>query len=263
MNASTASCPKWLTTLMVCSTLLASAVQAATPEVVVAVIDSGVLAEQALLKDRLLPGYDFISGAKNPKGGRSADFSPDAADAHCAGVQPAAMLRTHGTDVASLVAGTSQRPRTGKDEPSAVKILPVRLFGPCGMSRADLLDALAWSAGLPVANVPDNPHPAQVINLSLAGGKSSCGADLQALVNRLLDKQVFIVAAVGNTYGQNWPNPPTAKASFQSVRWTPTTALKITRRWTPARSFMRLGAHHAPWAPATPRPWCRASLPCC
>jgi len=99
MNASTASCPKWLTTLMVCSTLLASAVQAATPEVVVAVIDSGVLAEQALLKDRLLPGYDFISGAKNPKGGRSADFSPDAADAHCAGVQPAAMLRTHGTDV--------------------------------------------------------------------------------------------------------------------------------------------------------------------
>lgn len=207
MNASTASCPKWLTTLMVCSTLLASAVQAATPEVVVAVIDSGVLAEQALLKDRLLPGYDFISGAKNPKGGRSADFSPNAADAHCAGVQPAAMLRTHGTDVASLVAGTSQRPRTGKDEPSAVKILPVRLFGPCGMSRADLLDALAWSAGLPVANVPDNPHPAQVINLSLAGGKSSCGADLQALVNRLLDKQVFIVAAVGNTYGQKLAEP--------------------------------------------------------
>lgn len=207
MNQAFAFAKTLLTRFLLVCVLSLPAIDIASAEVVVAVIDSGVLADQAPLKGRLLPGYDFVSGAKNLKGGRSSDFSPDAADARCDGVNPSPASYTHGTDVASLIASMQQDKGDLSDRHRAVKILPVRLFGACGMSRTDLLDALAWAAGLPVANVPINPHPAQVINLSLAGGRSSCGADLQALVQHLLKKQVFIVAAVGNSYGQKLAEP--------------------------------------------------------
>jgi serine protease len=79
------------------------------------------------------------------------------------------------------------------------------------MSRSDLLDAIAWAAGLPVAGVPDNPHPARVINMSIAGGLSVCGADLQRLVTRLIEKRIFIVAAAGNNFHKPLPEPANCK----------------------------------------------------
>jgi subtilisin family serine protease len=54
-------------------------------EVVVAVIDAGVLQGHPSLEGRLLPGYDFLSATHNPKGGRSANFSPDARETKCTG----------------------------------------------------------------------------------------------------------------------------------------------------------------------------------
>jgi serine protease len=114
-------------------------------------------------------------------------------------------LRTHGTEVASLIAGNGVDGVYGVN-PSA-KVLPIRLFGACSMSRNDLLDAISWAAGLPVAGVPDNPNPANVINMSIAGGLSVCGADLQRLINRVLEKKVFIVAAAGNNFHKPLPEP--------------------------------------------------------
>ena len=90
--------------------------------------------------------------------------------------------------------------------PSA-KILPIRLFGSCPIARADLLDAMAWAGGLPVTGVPINPNPARVINLSFSGGKAMCGPDLQLLVDRLVKRNIFVVAAVGNTFGKKLVEP--------------------------------------------------------
>jgi serine protease len=87
------------------------------------------------------------------------------------------------------------------------KILPIRLFGACHMSRQDLLDAIAWAAGIPVAGVPDNPHPADIINMSIAGGLSVCGMDLQRLIDRVIEKNIFIVAAAGNNFHKPLPEP--------------------------------------------------------
>ncbi len=174
-------------------------------EIVVAVIDGGVLLNHPSLSGRLLPGYDFMSAPNNLKGGRSADVRPDPLDAKCGERGASRPYRTHGTEVASLIAGNGHDGVTGVN-PSA-KILPIRLFGACHMSRADLLDALAWAAGLPVAAVPVNPNPARVVNLSFAGGKSVCGDDLQHVLDHMAKKNIFVVAAVGNTFGKRLTEP--------------------------------------------------------
>lgn len=174
-------------------------------EVVVAVIDSGVLPDHPSLKGRLLPGYDMISGANNLRGARSQDFTPDARDASCGDRLSSSTFRTHGTEIASLIAGNGAEGVYGVN-PTA-KIVPVRLFGACRTSRADMLDAIAWSAGLPVEGAPVNANPAKVINLSFYGGKNTCGADLQALINKLNQKNIFLVAASGNSFGRKLMEP--------------------------------------------------------
>lgn len=174
-------------------------------EVVVAVIDGGVLSSHPSLSGRLLPGFDMLSAPHNIKGGRSTDFSPDPRDTKCGGRLASGAYRTHGTEVASLIAGNGRDGVTGVN-PRA-KILPVRLFGSCHMSRSDLLDSLAWAVGMPVAGVSTNPNPAQVINLSFAGGKTICGDDLQQLLDRVAKKNIFVVAAVGNTFGKRLAEP--------------------------------------------------------
>lgn len=173
--------------------------------IVVAVIDSGVLAAHPSLSGQLLPGYDMLSAPNNLKGDRSTDFSPDARDAWCGQRLVSNTFRTHGTEVASLIAGNGVDGVYGVN-PSA-KLVPIRLFGACNMSRPDLLDAIAWAAGLPVAGVPTNPHPARVINMSIAGGLSVCGPDLQQVINRVLEKKVFVVAAAGNNFHKPLPEP--------------------------------------------------------
>lgn len=174
-------------------------------EVVVAVIDSGVLSNHPSLEGRLLPGYDMLSPPLNLRGARSADYAPDARDAKCGERVTSATFRTHGTEVSSLIAGNGKDGVRGVN-PNA-KILPIRLFGSCPMTRADLLDAMAWAGGLPVAGVPQNANPARIINLSFSGGKRVCGPDLQNLVDRLAKKNIFVVAAVGNTFGKKLAEP--------------------------------------------------------
>ncbi len=174
-------------------------------EVVVAVIDSGVLPNHPSLSGSLLPGYDMVSAPNNLKGGRSADFAPDARDAKCGKSITSNTYRTHGTEVASLIAGNGLDGVMGVN-PSA-KILPIRLFGSCRISRSDLLDSIAWAAGITVVGVPKNPNPAHVINLSFSGGKAVCDDDLQQLLERIAKKKIFVVAAVGNTFGKRLTEP--------------------------------------------------------
>lgn len=174
-------------------------------EVVVAVIDSGVLANHPSLEGRLLPGYDLLSPPNNLRGARSADFSPDLRDAKCDGRITSNAFRTHGTEISSLIAGNGADGVRGVN-PSA-KIVPIRLFGSCPMNRSDLLDAISWAAGFPVEGTPINSNPAKVINLSFSGGKQVCGADLQKLLDRVAKKNIFVVAAVGNTFGKKITEP--------------------------------------------------------
>jgi serine protease len=184
-------------------------IKAGPHQIVVAVIDSGVLASHPSLSGQLLPGYDMLSAPNNLRGDRSTDFSPDERDARCGQRLVSGAFRTHGTEVASLIAGNGVDGVFGVN-PSA-KILPIRLFGACSMTRKDMLDAILWAAGLPVAGIPTNPHPARVINMSIAGGLSVCGADLQQVINRVIERKVFVVAAAGNNFHKPLPEPANCK----------------------------------------------------
>lgn len=186
-----------------------SEVNTPRPPVVVAVIDSGVLADHPSLEGRLLPGADLVSGPWSQRGGRSTNPTPDERNAQCDGVPAQGPYRTHGTEVASVVVGNGQGGVVGV-APKAM-VLPVRVMSACGMSRQDLIDSLAWSAGLPVEGLPLNANPAQVINLSLTGGLFHCGRDIQAMINKLVERNIFVVVAAGNTFHQRLREPANCK----------------------------------------------------
>jgi serine protease len=182
-----------------------STIKSGPHQIVVAVIDSGVMAVHPSLQGQILPGYDMLSPPNNLRGGRSTNYAPDERDARCGQRLISGAFRTHGTEVASLIAANGGEGVYGVN--SGAKILPIRLFGACSMSRSDLLDAIAWAAGLPVEGAPLNPNPARVINMSIAGGLPVCGADLQRLITRVIEKKIFIIAAAGNNFHKPLPEP--------------------------------------------------------
>ena len=173
--------------------------------VVVAIIDSGVLSAHPALSGRLLPGFDMQSGQNNLRGQRSELFEPEAPNLNCRDMAVSPSYRTHGTEVASLIAGNGHDNVWGVN-PEA-KILPIRVVGPCPMTRRDIHDAMSWAAGLHVPDVPPNPNPAQIINISFSGGGFTCAASTQLLVNHLVSRGIFIVAAGGNTFGKRLQEP--------------------------------------------------------
>jgi serine protease len=62
------------------------------------------------------------------------------------------------------------------------------------------MTGMQWAAGLSVSGVPDNPYPADIINLSL-GGTGTCLSDYQAVINTLNAMGVLMVASAGNSNG--------------------------------------------------------------
>jgi serine protease len=79
----------------------------------------------------------------------------------------------------------------------AARILPVRVLGKCGGFDSDIIDGMRWAAGLPVTGAPDNPNPANIINLSL-GGDDACSAAYQSAVDEINARGTLIIASVGN-----------------------------------------------------------------
>jgi serine protease len=79
-------------------------------------------------------------------------------------------------------------------------ILPVRALGKCGGYDSDIIAGIQWAAGMSVSGVPDNPYPADIINLSL-GGSGGCGSNYTSLVNSLTSMGVLVVASAGNESG--------------------------------------------------------------
>lgn len=138
--------------------------------VTVAVVDTGVTLNHPDLKDRLLPGRDFVDGDRVPQ-----DVSG------------------HGTHVTGLIGADG----AVMGAAPGARLLPVRVIGPNGGTVADLVRGLLWAAGLDPSD--PNPNPAQVINLSL--GTPEYSEALQAAVKRVLDAGVILVAATGNDGG--------------------------------------------------------------
>ncbi|WP_157448807.1 S8 family serine peptidase [Deinococcus peraridilitoris] len=137
----------------------------------VAVIDTGIALRHPDLQDNLLPGYDFVD---------EDSVADDRAG--------------HGTHVAGLIAANGQV--TGA-APKA-KLVPVRVLdGDKGGSAFTVAQGILWAAGL--LDDHPNPHPAQVINLSL--GTPDDSEAMREAVARVQAAGVLVVAATGNSGG--------------------------------------------------------------
>ncbi len=180
------------------------------PNVTVAVIDTGILPDHPDISGspNLGAGYDMISSTfiANDGDGRDADPT-DPGDAisqgECGQGYPPRDFPSswHGTHVA----GTIGVGKTNNGDGVAginwqARILPVRVLGKCGGTTADINDAIRWAAGLSVPGVPNNPQPAQVINLSLGGtGTCSSSPATQSAINDAVAAGTTVVVAAGNS----------------------------------------------------------------
>ncbi len=178
--------------------------------VVVAVLDTGIVAH-ADLAGRVLPGYNFISDPF--MAGNSFGRGPDASDLGdyvtaadlsnpiCGGAV-GSDSSWHGSHVAGTIAAASNNKLGVTGINWVSQVLPVRVLGKCGGLDSDILDGMRWAAGLAVPSVPDNPHPAQILNMSLGGtvpAGTGCPAAWQQAVNALVGAGKLIVAAAGNS----------------------------------------------------------------
>jgi serine protease len=186
----------------------AGAAAATGVSAVVAVLDTGITTHPDLV-GRVLPGYDFVSDPllANDGSGRDADASDpgdwvSAEDRQQARFSGCAEQRSswHGTVIAGLVAANTDNSLGVAGIDRQARILPVRVAGKCGAAVADIVDGMRWAAGLAVAGVPTNPHPARIINISF-GGAAACGREYQAAVDELRRHGVVVVAAAGNDHG--------------------------------------------------------------
>ena len=169
--------------------------------VAVAVIDTGIRPHPDLDAKRM-SGYDMISSTfiANDGGGRDSDPTDggdfdDALD--CATGAYDFMSSWHGTHVAGIIAASTNNGVGMAGVAPNARIVPVRALGRCGGTAEDVADAIRWSAGVPVAGVPNNPNPSRVLNLSL-GGAGPCSSNEQSAVDSALARGAVVVVAAGN-----------------------------------------------------------------
>lgn len=162
--------------------------QPGRPEVIVAVVDSGIDSTHPEFQGQLLPGFDFTPKVPVPGG----DHDGYGHGTHVAGVIGA--KANNGIGIAGIAPGC--------------KLLPVRIFDDFGHSSEGISDAaVIWAVD----------HGAKVINASW--GSPMEGEGFKAALQYALSKDVVFVAAVGNS-GHNDPNYPGASEEAIGVAAT-------------------------------------------
>ena len=167
---------------------------------VIAIVDTGILPDHPDVQSRSVTGlgYDFVS-ADGPNDFFSANDGdgrdPDPTDP--GDVCNGSASSWHGTAVSSAAAANSNNSEGIAGVDWSARLLHARALGICGGTDADIIDAIRWSAGLPVAGIPDNPNPANVVNLSL-GGATECTMAWQDVIDELNELNVIFVMAAGN-----------------------------------------------------------------
>ena len=188
--------------------------------VVIAVLDDGYTTHADLvpnLVSNILPGYDFVSADNPAKYGGNAFWTANDGNARDpVALDPGNWVTTadveakycdeatpqstwHGSHVAGLAAAAGNNGKSGLGVAFNAKILPVRVLGRCGGYVSDVLAGARWAVGLAVPDVPGNPNPARILNLSL-GFSAACDAETQRVLDEVRALNVSIVASAGNDF---------------------------------------------------------------
>ena len=161
-----------------------------SPNVTVAVLDTGILAGHPDFQGRIVDGFDFVSDATNAADGGGIDADPN--DPGDAGLRSI----FHGTHVAGTIGATTNNGAGVAGVAWNVGLLPLRVCGIEGCSLFDQIEAMRYAAGLANSSGSVANPRADIINLSLGGpGFSAAG---QAAVDAVRAAGVIVIAAAGN-----------------------------------------------------------------
>ncbi|WP_200174036.1 S8 family serine peptidase [Ectothiorhodospira shaposhnikovii] len=198
-----------------------------SPNVVVAVLDSGVFLSHPDLSDQLTTngmqgdGWNFVAWPSGTTGPNPMDPGD--------GPLPGSSS-WHGTLVAGIVGAATNNSigiaGAGRD----IAVMPVRVCGQGGACTLyDVVQGVRYAAGLPNDSGTLPSRPADVINLSLGGPAAS---DMTAaLYRQICDAGILVVAAAGNTSSSE----PVYPASYPCV--ISVAALDARARRAPYSSF--------------------------
>jgi serine protease len=182
--------------------------------VIIAVLDTGIVKHADINTSLGDAGYDFIidklvsgrtANGRASGGWDLGDWTTGKAYLATAGgcvdaSNPAEASSWHGTHVSSASGAELTNNTTGMAGIAYnARVLPVRVLGHCGGYDSDINDAIVWAAGGHVDDVPDNQHPAQVINMSLGGdGGCAAGDDAAIAIAKANALGTAVVVAAGN-----------------------------------------------------------------
>ena len=153
-----------------------------SPDVVIAIVDSGVEAAHPDLTGSVRPGYDFVERADG-----------------------AAPVDAHGTGVAAAAAARAENAIGGVGACFRCTVLPLQVVGPDGIAlNVHIAEAIDYAVD----------HRAAVVNISLIGPNSP--PELERAITRARAAGILVVAAAGNE-GRDVPRFPAATPGAISV----------------------------------------------
>jgi serine protease len=174
------------------------------PDVVVAVVDTGILSDHPDLAGQLVAGYDFVREPLSALDGDGIDPDPE---------DPGNTLGAfHGTHVSGTVAARGNNSLGVAGAAYTSRVMPLRALGAGGAGTSyDVDQAVRFAAGLPNDSGTLPQQAASIINLSLGGAPFSQAT--QALYDEVRAAGVMVVAAAGNE-ASSLPGYP---ASYEGV----------------------------------------------
>ena len=196
------------------------------PNVVVAVVDTGVRLDHPDLAGSFVAGYDFIQDPTRARDGNGIDPDPNDPGDKGAGTGGSSF---HGTHVAGTIAAATNNGIGVAGVSWGSKVMPVRVLGKGGGTMYDVMQGVAFAAGLPNDSGTVPAKKADIINLSLGGGGFDSNA--QTLFNQVRAQGVIVVAAAGNQ-ATSAPSYPAAYDDVVSVA-----AVDLNRNPAPYSNF--------------------------
>lgn len=180
------------------------------PNIVIAVIDTGILSQHPDLQGQLVPGYDFIRNASEAADGDGIDPNPE----ETIGTGDPAAVNFHGTHVTGTVAAAGNNGIGVVGVAFGARVMPLRAITSSGGTTYDVNQAVRFAAGLENDSGTLPEQAARIINLSLSGGGFSNSS--QSLYDELRALGIVVVAAAGNE-GSSFAAYPAAYANVLSV----------------------------------------------
>ncbi len=159
---------------------------------IVAVIDTGIVADHPDLQRMLVPGYDFVSDATRSGDGNGLDTNPN--DELTSG---GAM---HGTHVAGTIAAEAFNNSGVIGVAPMARVMPLRVLGTGGGTTWDITQAMRYAAGLSNDSGTLPARRADVANLSL-GGDGACSSLYADTISAARAQGLLIAVAAGNDGG--------------------------------------------------------------